>query len=477
MPMPQPPRKKRARAKQSADITSAHHSPAVINTSHNIGVDRTVLDHKKTYERMPSMKRQRALAIVFGHVWFVNAFVSPPPSIRRHQQTLSSSSVTPSSAQQQQSTVVVLQGTDEIQLQPNITDRLWTYAYNIPKASRQHSAPKDQTRPVYSLVTFLQDSHVSHDVSIEEALERATIQAVRAASAAGDYRLIFRVVESAIGFAQSQSSSMLQARLFGEAIESLSRTKCNISKLKQMWKLSQQHASLLKEPGMGAFELNTILRALASRGKIRAALDLYESETIEGDAYTMSTLLTALTTSISEDQPPAKDWSSSNNRGESPCWQYIEGRRLVENSCRNQLNNHVFAAALRLNERAGQVFDSPRQRHYTAKSAMDLLQLMKVRCVMGEVWSVPLFHNVSFLTILNNRNWRFHQMSLLAVWWHLPLIRHISTRRQWHCSMPWKRVAQRLGRCLHPMNTCIPLSFRHVHDAMNTKLLWGFWRE
>ena len=338
---------------------------------------------------MPSKKRQRALAVVLCHVWFVNAYVLPPPKIWRQHSTRSSSSVAPA---QQHSTVVVSQGSDEIPQQSNITDRLWTYAYNIPKASRQHSTARDQTRPVYSLIHCLRDSYTctysSLDFSTEEALERATVQAVRAASKVGDYRLIFLVVESAIDFANKRP--ILPARLFGEAIESLSRTNCNISKLKQMWNLSRQHESLIQEPGMSAFELNTMLRALANRGKIRAALDLFDRESIEGDAYTMSTLLTALTSSISEDQSPSKDWKPDNS--ESPCWQFNEGRKLVENCSVDQLNNFVFAAALRLNERAGQVFRTFNQRHNTAKSSMYLLQLMKVRNVRRLVKSCRVYN-------------------------------------------------------------------------------------
>lgn len=359
---------------------------------------------------MSRMKQQRAISVVLCHVWFVNAYVLPP-AVRIRSQRLFHA---PSTLQRQSSqTISVLQRSDEVQ-QPKTTttDRLWTYAYNIPKASHQNCASsKDRTRPVNSLVYFLKDEQNSLsrvDESMEEALERATIQAVRAASAAGDYRLIFRVVESAIAFADSHNATLLlPARLFGEAIESLSRTSCNVSKLKQMWKLSQTHSNLIQEPGMGAFELNTMIRSLASRGKIRAALDLYETETnIEGDTYTMSTLLTALTESISDDQSLAKDWNFGNKET-SPCWQYAEGRFLLESCPRRQLNNHVFAAALRLNERAGQVFDSMNQRHYTAKSALDLLQLMKVcgNVVCQFCGSITTNPNASFC-----RNWKFHQM-------------------------------------------------------------------
>jgi pentatricopeptide repeat protein len=276
--------------------------------------------------------------------------------------------------------------------QQNATARLWTYAYNIPKSRRENKNDRvAMTRPVHSLVAFLQeaDQPAVHDFHKHEgdALERATIQAVRAASAAGDYRLIFTVVEAAIVFCKSRQQSLLPARLFGEAIESLSRTSCSVSKLKQIWRLSQTHCSLLREP-MGAFELNTMLRALSSRGKIRAALDLSEVTDIVGDSYSMSTLMMALTASISDHQSPSNDWVPSESI--SPCWQYNEGRHLLETCLPEQLNNHVFAAALRLNERAGLVFGVSGQRHYAAKAAMDLLRLMKKRGVSPDVVTCTL---------------------------------------------------------------------------------------
>lgn len=130
---------------------------------------------------------------------------------------------------------------------------------------------------------------------------------------------------------------------------------------------------------MRAFELNTMLRALYGGGKIRAALDLYKATDIVGDAYSMSTLMAALTASITDNQSPASDWVPSESI--SPCWQYSEGRQLLETCSSEQVNNHVFAAALGLSERAGLVFHVPGQCHYVAKAAMDILQLMKKRGV------------------------------------------------------------------------------------------------
>jgi pentatricopeptide repeat protein len=237
-------------------------------------------------------------------------------------------------------------------------------------------------------VAFLrEDQQPVHDFhKHDDALERATIQAVRAASTAGDYRLILAVVEAAIVFCKSQQS-LLPARLFGVAIESLSRTSCSVSKLKQMWRLSQTHSNLLRDP-MGPYQLNTMLRALSSRGKIRAALDLFSATDIAGDAYSMSILMTALTASISDRQPPSLDWVPSDSI--SPCWQYNEGRQLLETCLPEQLNNHVFAAALGLNERAAFIFDVSGQRHYAAKAAMDLLRLMKKRGVSPDVVTCSL---------------------------------------------------------------------------------------
>jgi pentatricopeptide repeat protein len=286
--------------------------------------------------------------------------------------------------------VLQYKGSDEIldSQQQNATARLWTYAYHIPKSRRENKNDRvTMTRPVHSLVAFLREDQLVYDLQEhEDALERATIQAVRAASSAGDYRLIFAVVEAAIVFCRSHHA-LLPARLFGEAIESLSRTSCSVSKLKQIWRLPQTHSDLLSDP-MGPFELNTMLRALSGRGKVRAALDLYEATDIVGDAYSMSTLMTSLTASILDRQSPSNDWVPSDSI--SPCWQYTEGRQLLETCLPEQLNNHVFAAALRLNERAALVFDVSGQRHYAAKAAMDLLRLMKKRGVSPDVVTCSL---------------------------------------------------------------------------------------
>lgn len=182
-----------------------------------------------------------------------------------------------------------------------ITEMLWTYVYNIHKAKTNNG---NVTKPIKSLVKLLQHSPdiLKEDITLlREALERSVVQSIRTASAAGDYRLILSIVKASIDFCQDKYS-LISPRIFGEAIESMSRTSANVNKLKQIWQLSIDHSHLLTTP-ISAFELNTIIKALGSRQKIKAALELFQTSRIKGDAYTASTLLNLLKESIVDHQP------------------------------------------------------------------------------------------------------------------------------------------------------------------------------
>lgn len=250
-----------------------------------------------------------------------------------------------------------------------VTEILWSYVYNIHKAITNNG---DVTKPIKSLVYFLQNppSLVGDDQALLiEALERSMVQSIRSASTSGDYRLILALVKAAIGFCQG-NQALLSPRIFGEAVESLSRTAANVNKLKQVWQLAVEHPHLLSYP-LGAFELNTMLKALGSRQKLKAALELYQTSGIQGDAYTASTLLNLLTESIVDEQAVTNNWKE----GKSPCWQFEEGMKVLK-SC-VEPNNIVCCAALRLNERATLVFGSSGRRHFGSQAAMDLLEYMK----------------------------------------------------------------------------------------------------
>ena len=250
-----------------------------------------------------------------------------------------------------------------------VTEVLWSYVYKIHKARTNN---RDASKPIKSLVSLLHSSPdiVEDDTALlQEALERSMVQSIRSASADGDYRLILALIEAVIDFCDG-NRVLLSPRIFGEAIESTSRTTANVNKLKQLWRMAMDHSHLLTSP-LGAFELNTMIKALGSRQKLKAALGLHQTSGIIGDAYTASALLNLLTESIVDDQAISKHGDES----QSPCWQFEEGMKVLK-SCQTP-NNFVFCAALRLNHRASAVFRSTGRRHFGSQAALDLLEYMK----------------------------------------------------------------------------------------------------
>jgi Smr domain/Pentatricopeptide repeat domain len=258
-----------------------------------------------------------------------------------------------------------------------VTEMLWSYVYNIHKARTNNG---DASKPIKSLVFLLHSSPdiVEEDTALlQEALERSMVQSIRSASADGDYRLILSLIAAVIEFCHG-NRALLSPRIFGEAIESISRTSANVNKLKQVWRMAIEHSHLLTTP-LGAFELNTMIKALAGRQKLKAALELYRTSGIEGDAYTASTLLNLLKESIVDDQAISKHGAD----GKSPCWQFEEGMNVLK-SCRTP-NNFVFCAALHLNDRASSVFRSTGRRHFGSQAALDLLEYMKFLNVSPDI--------------------------------------------------------------------------------------------
>eukprot|EP00978_Attheya_sp_CCMP212_P003400 scaffold7003_cov60-Attheya_sp.AAC.4 len=267
-------------------------------------------------------------------------------------------------------------------------------------------------------------------VPLREALSRSAIQAIRAAADAGDYGLIGRIVHSVLEYGRSttitsSSSSgngnanhpLVEPRIFAEAIDGLTRTKASMSKIKQIWTLlweahndkgnndndndtnTHQHSKILSAPP-SARELNVMIAAFVSRNKVRAALDLFLSDMIpDPDSYTASTLFTMLANSIQDGQEASSSSSSSNSSSSSssnnnlektnksiiensPCWQWNEALRIVDkvtNAGLQQqvLNNHAYAALLKVNERSSEVFTERGKRHFGARAAMDILEKTK----------------------------------------------------------------------------------------------------
>ena len=255
---------------------------------------------------------------------------------------------------------------------------------------------------------FQQQHHQQQHQQAPEEVEpfsRAVVQAIRLASESGDYKLIIHLVEASIQYANAHP--IIMPRVFGEAIDGISKTSANMAKIKQLWNLgtSPESKVFLTEP-LGTFELNVMIKAIASRGKIKAALSLYhdctqqqpssiigQGPTILPDSYTLSSIFLALQDSITDDQPTARIRKSSNSTDQtdgnadseseayfqksSQCWQWNSAMNILTSysmgattgsnrhdpSLSNTtqlppLNNHVFASLLKLNERVSEVYPS-----------------------------------------------------------------------------------------------------------------------
>jgi hypothetical protein len=279
--------------------------------------------------------------------------------------------------------------------------------------------------------------------SMRETLEMALIQSIRASSEVGDFVLLPKIVDAAVEYASAfvqygilhgdtfveESSAnkgngtnrqlaLLQPRIFGEAIASLSKTKASVSKIKAIWNqfvhdvASSQHHSLGQESTLSqhildsppsSFELNAMISALGGRGKIRAANKLYRQfaveeregggTIIEADAYTASILFGMLADSISlcasEDGLSSlhvkmndRD-AESSDKDLSPCWQWNEAIDLLETFLPHQLNNVAYASLLKINAKATEAYGKEIRRHGGVSSAMSVLDRMKVSCFLS----------------------------------------------------------------------------------------------
>lgn len=276
------------------------------------------------------------------------------------------------------------------------TDQLRQYATSIQKASNDMALAM---KPIRSLKRYLdsipesnspkttQESLSSLSGSnaqnqLGDVLSSVLIGAFRTCGNAGDYRMITSLLQSAFSLCRhnkvimahddDDDQTQLSPRVIGEALEAMGRTDASLSKLKQVYRWAvEDYADTLVEP-LGPFQLNIMLKTLGEKNKIQAALDLYQSTDIVGDAFTVSTVLNLLTASIRDDQEVTNGWTVGDD---SPCWQFEQGMQILRDA--THLNNFVFSAALKLNERASQVFCRPGGRHNGAKAALYLLGTMK----------------------------------------------------------------------------------------------------
>jgi len=295
-------------------------------------------------------------------------------------------------------------------------------------------------KPIWALKRFLDESNNEANMQSQEqhytlvenydelgdAMNDILIHSFRKCGKAGDYRMIMSLMDAAIEFCHGQP--ILSPRVFREALDALAQTDAGSSKLNRMWKLACSGLNVLSGP-VGAFELNIMLKSLGeTHQKVGAALELYRSSDIIGDCYTASTLLNLLAFSIHENQEVSKDWKINESETFSPCWQYEQGVRLLNDFVlQGNLNNFVFSSALKLNERASEVFNQPGRRHKGAKAALSILGIMKACNILPD--EITCSHVLS--TFDKQHEWKaaltmLHSMEKQKLFdeklptWHLP---------------------------------------------------------
>jgi hypothetical protein len=237
----------------------------------------------------------------------------------------------------------------------------------------------------------------------------------------------------------ARGPTRLSPRVFGEAFRGMSSTRASTSKLKSLWTyfandVASSSSSILSRPP-SSYELNAMLAALGDRGRVRAALAVYRGVVaasaavddddddkgggssgigggmvVRGDAYTASVLFGMLSDSLSQPSSSSSSVGSKervpNNvvaaqagalpssvvenddvggdgRYVSPCWQWNEAMAILNTFNPDQMNNHAYAALLKVNERAveanyNEVNATRTLRHNGVRCAMAVLERMKV---------------------------------------------------------------------------------------------------
>jgi pentatricopeptide repeat protein len=280
----------------------------------------------------------------------------------------------------------------------------------------------------YSLSKYLSTDVARHcsfeqKDELEVALSRAVVQGIRLAASANDYRLIVRLVDASVRFANS--TGLVQPRIFGEAIDGLSRTTASVGKIKKMWSLllvspnrenfttsaseSQKLPAYLTSRH-GAAEVNAMIRALVRRGRIGSAMEVFRSQIAScqhrrsstlrtTDSHSLWILLDALAASVDnsddaslstaaksvEAQPSNLCLKRFRSLAISPCWQWNEAASILDvmatassglppkDGTLYYMNNHVWSALLQLNIRAGEAFLG----HDVAQMTLQILEWME----------------------------------------------------------------------------------------------------
>ena len=267
-----------------------------------------------------------------------------------------------------------------------------------------NTSPSSSDNSINILQQQLTDDVVVH--SIRESLEMVLVQAVRAASEVGDFVLINKLIHAAVGYATAVAKQtnndvpLLTPRIFGEVITSISKTKASHSKVKSLWNLfirdvaANNNDTRILSSAPSSYELNVMLTSLSERNKVSAALTLYrlmiegvDGIVIEGDAYSASILFAMLadsianggtrSTTIRDDFSRLSD-DMKDDDVVSPCWQWKESISILNTFSSTQLNNFAYAALLKVNEQATEVYSDTGARHNGVQCAMSVLERMKV---------------------------------------------------------------------------------------------------
>ena len=301
----------------------------------------------------------------------------------------------------------------------NHTAIMHSYYSNLRRARRSSSNSSGNNKnaalkPAQSLAHFLANNKAALDDDddddnknlLSESLLMTLIQAIRLATTWNDYRLTIRLVESAMEYA-TFCNIKLDPRILGEAVRGLAQqTSASFSKIKAVWECqlllstTTTKTSCWSRP-VSSKEVNAMLEAAMTRGKLRAAIEMLRSFAkiaSATDAYSYSIVLQGLKASIEDDQRPVVVALENNGNitavknphlaamisPSSPCWQWNEAVLLVDELVQQQkqqpqeirrcLTNPVISALLQMNERTSQVFG---KQHETSQNALELFALLK----------------------------------------------------------------------------------------------------
>ena len=223
--------------------------------------------------------------------------------------------------------------------------------------------------------------------NFRDALSKAVVSAIRSAADDGNYGLIVKIVDDVVHYTEAVLSvygtAILDTRIFGEAITGLTKSNASQSKLKRMWSkfmaLSQKDETtngMVLTSAPGPYELNAMLTGLAERKRFWAALELYHTSGVPGDAFTASILLEMLASSMSDRSATVKSLPQES-------WQWDETVLLLKDFAKKgqPLNNFAYASALKVNKQATRQSNLARgrtgNRHDGEKAALYVLDQMK----------------------------------------------------------------------------------------------------